>query len=58
MEYHKTLLDSQVMDENQEHDFNDWHKVDLINDEATNEGMRAIRYFAYRLHEAQRNLHL
>ena len=58
VEYSKTLLDSHDMGENQEIDLNEWQKIDLLKDEATNKGMRAIRYFAHRLHEAQSNPHL
>ena len=46
------------MAENQEIDLNAWQKLDLLQDEASNKGMRAIRYFAHRLHEAQSNPHL
>ena len=42
------------MAENQEIDLNAWQKLDLLQDEARNEGMRAIRYFAHKLHEAQK----
>ena len=44
-----TLLGSRVMAENQEIDLNAWQKLDLLQDEASNEGMRAIRYFAHKL---------
>ena len=53
-----TLHVSRVMAENQEIDLDAWQKLDLLHDEASNEGMRAIRYFAHRLHEAQSNPHL
>ena len=46
------------MAENQEIDLDAWQKLDLLHDEASNESMRAIRYFAHRLHEAQSNPHL
>ena len=46
------------MAENQEIDLNAWQKLDLLQDEASNEGMRAIRYFAHKLQQAQSNLHL
>ena len=46
------------MAENQEIDLDAWQKLDLLHNEASNEGMRAIRYFAHRLHEAQSNPHL
>ncbi|KAI5059034.1 hypothetical protein GOP47_0025353 [Adiantum capillus-veneris] len=46
------------MAENQEIDLNAWQKLDLLQDEVSNEGMRAIRYFAHKLHEAQSNTHL
>ena len=46
------------MVENQEIDLNAWQKLDLLQDEASDEGMRAIRYFAHKLHEAQRSPHL
>ena len=46
------------MAENQEIDLDAWQKLDLLHDEASNEGMRAIRYFAHKLHEAQSNPHL
>ena len=53
-----TLLGSRVMAENQEIDLNAWQKLDLLQDEASNEGMRAIRYFAHKLQQAQSNPHL
>ena len=46
------------MAENQEIDLNDWQKLDLLQDEASIEGMRAIRYFSHKLHKAQSNPHL
>ena len=46
------------MAENQEIDLDAWQKLDLLHDEASTEGMRAIRYFADKLHEAQNNPHL
>ena len=46
------------MAENQEIDLNAWQKLDLLQDEARNEGMRAIRYFAHKLQQAQSNPHL
>ena len=45
VEYLMTLLGSRVMAENQEIDLNAWQKLDLLQDEARNEGMRAIHYF-------------
>ena len=56
--YPTTLFVSRVMAENQEIDLNAWQKLDLLQDEASDEGMRAIRYFAHKLHEAQSNPHL
>ena len=58
VEYPTTLLGSRVMAENQEIDLNAWQKLDLLQDEASNEGMRAIRYFAHKLQQAQSNPHL
>ena len=46
------------MAENQEIDLNAWQKLDLLQDEASNEGMRAIRYFSDKLQQAQSNPHL
>ena len=46
------------MIEEQEMDPMNWLKVDLLQDEASTKGMRAIRYFAQKLHEAQSNPHL
>ncbi|KAI5078946.1 hypothetical protein GOP47_0006617, partial [Adiantum capillus-veneris] len=46
------------MAENQEIDLNAWKKLDLLQDDASNEGMRSIRYFSHKLHEAQSNPHL
>ena len=46
------------MAENQEIDLNAWQKLDLLQDEASNEGMRAIRYFSHKLQQAQSNPHL
>ena len=46
------------MAENQEIDLDAWQKLDSLHNEASNKGMRAIRYFAHRLHEAQSNPHL
>ena len=46
------------MAENQEIDLNAWQKLDLLQDEASNEGMREIHYFAHKLQQAQRNPHL
>ena len=47
MGYPTTLFVSRVMAENQEIDLNAWQKLDLLQDEASDEGMRAIRYFAH-----------
>ena len=41
--------------ENQEIDLNAWQNLDLLQDEASNEGMRAIRYFTHKLQQAQSN---
>ena len=46
------------MAENQEIDLNSWQNLDLQPDEASNEGMRAICYFAHKLQQAQSNPHL
>ena len=46
------------MAENQEIDLNVWQNLDLLQDEDSNEGMRAIRYFAHKLQQAQSNPHL
>ena len=46
------------MAENQEIDLDPWQKLDLLHDEASNEVMRAIRYFAHKLQQAQSNPHL
>ena len=43
------------MVENQEIDLNAWQKLDLLQDEASNEGMRAIHYFAHKPQQAQIN---
>ena len=53
-----TLLGSRVMAENQEIDLNSWQKLDLLQDEASNEGMRAIHYFGHKLQQAQSSPHL
>ena len=52
VEYPTTLLGSRVMAENQEIDLNAWQKLDLLQDEASNEGMRAICYFSHKLQQA------
>ena len=46
------------MAKNQEIDLNAWQKLDLLQDEASNEGMKSIRYFAHKLQQAQSNPHL
>ena len=46
------------MAEEQEMDLMNWLKVDLLQDEASSEGIEAIRYFAHKLHEAKSNPHL
>ena len=58
VEYPTTLLGSRVMAENQEIDLNAWQKLDLLQDEASNKGMRAIHYFTHKLQQAQSNPHL
>ena len=42
----------------QVNDYMEWQNVDLNEDVASNEGMRAIRYYAHRLQEAQNNPNL
>ena len=47
------------MAENHEVDLNAWKNLDLLQDEASNEGMRAIPYFSHKLQQAQKsNPHL
>ena len=46
------------MAKNQEIDLNAWQKLDLLQDEASNKGMRSIHYFAHKLQQAQSNPHL
>ena len=58
VEYPTTLLGSRVMAENQDIDLNAWQKLDLLQDEASNEDTRAICYFAHKLQQAQSNPHL